>query len=229
MSDESRRRVPASSLVPHPSSLVPLRSIILIGFMGSGKSSVARRLARRLKWEAVDLDQSIERAAGRRIAEIFAGDGEDAFRALETAALREALQTPSVIATGGGIVTRPENRELLREASEQGALVVYLRATPQRLVERIRRQPGKRPLIDGDALLNEVDTRKRVEHLLADRARFYESCADVIVDTDALRPDEVAEAIQRLYKREGHRRWVIGTATQVMDSDELKRFLKDSK
>jgi len=163
---------------PQPSA------IVLVGFMGSGKSSIARRLARRLQCDAVDLDSYIEQRAGRRIAEIFATDGEPAFRDLETAALAECLGKADVIATGGGIVARERNRDLLRAAAAQGALIVYLRASPEVLARRIRRQPGKRPLIDGQAVLNEEETRRRVEHLLAARAAHYESCSNLVVDTD---------------------------------------------
>ncbi len=178
-----------------------MSAIILIGFMGSGKSAVARRLAWRLRRTALDLDRRIEEAAGSKIAEIFATQGEAAFRQMEAATLREALQTSSVIATGGGIVTRPENRELLRAASQSGALVVYLRAQPERLAERIRLQPGKRPLIDGAGVLDEEETRARVAELLAGRAEFYEACADAIIDTDTLHLDQVVDKIYNLYKR----------------------------
>ena len=163
--------------------------------MGCGKSSVAKRLARRLNREAVDLDEQIEESTGSKIAELFAARGEDAFRALETETLREALRGNGIIAAGGGIVTRAENRDALRAASRGGALVVYLRARPETLARRIRRQPGVRPLIDGGEVLDLERTRARVEELLAQRAPFYESCADVIIDTDGLTTAQVADAI----------------------------------
>jgi shikimate kinase len=168
---------------------------VLIGFMGSGKSSIGRRLARRLRCKAIDLDHVVELRAGRSIPEIFAAEGEPAFRDLETAALAECLGESGVIATGGGVLKRAENRELLRAAAARGALVVYLRAAPAVLAHRIRRQPGKRPLIDGNAILNEEETQLRVEHLLAERAPLYESCSSLVVDTDNLSPEQTVRQI----------------------------------
>jgi len=94
------------------------RAVFLLGFMGAGKTSVGQALARRLGWGFVDLDQQIERRAGRTIAEIFAGSGEDAFRRIETAVLRELLAklghgSPLVVALGGGTPVREENAALL--------------------------------------------------------------------------------------------------------------------
>jgi shikimate kinase len=176
------------------------RPVVLIGFMGSGKSSVARSLARRFGVPFVDVDKRIENRAGTTIAQVFASQGEDAFRALESAALRDALREGGVIATGGGIIKRPENCELLREASRSGALVVYLRARPDTLARRIRRQPGVRPLIDAGGVLNMDQTRLRVEELLAQRSAAYESCANVIIDTDELTLRQVVDAIREHLK-----------------------------
>jgi shikimate kinase len=178
-----------------PSGLAEAPPIVLIGFMGSGKSSVARSLARRRGVRFVDVDKRIEERAGTTIAEVFASQGEDAFRALETAALQDALRDGGVIATGGGIIKRPENCELLHEASHSGALVVYLRARPETLAARIRRQPGVRPLIDARGVLDTEATRLRVEELLSQRSAAYESCASVIIDTDNLSLKQVVDAI----------------------------------
>lgn len=148
-------------------------SILLIGFMGSGKSSIGRRLARRLNCPFTDLDQEIERAAGMKIPQIFEIEGEEKFRGRETQILRDILQNPAVIASGGGLVTRRENRALLRGAAVQGTAIAYLRGSPATLTERIRRQPGKRPLIDGPGEpLDYEATRRRVEELLFARADF---------------------------------------------------------
>lgn len=170
-------------------------SIVLVGFMGSGKSSIGRRLAWRLQLEAIDLDDYIEQRAGQSIAALFAAHGEAAFRDLETAALRECLQKPGVVATGGGVLKRKQNRALLRAATEQGAIVVYLRAGPVALARRIRRQPGKRPLVAGEAVLDEEATRRRVEQLLVERAPLYEACSSLIVDTDDL---DLAQVVQQI-------------------------------
>jgi shikimate kinase len=163
--------------------------IVLVGFMACGKSSVARALAKHLKCEAVDIDTLIENAAGKSIPEIFAQDGEAEFRRLETEQLKAALEYPRpvVIATGGGIVTREENRAVLQDARKAGVLVVYLRASSEVLARRIRRQPGTRPLIDGGKILNLAQTRARVEELLAARAPLYESVANLIIESGEMR------------------------------------------
>src|SRR4051812_39818100 len=110
------------------------QAIALVGLSGAGKSSVGRRLAERLGWPLLDTDALIERSAGRPIPQIFAEDGEPAFRELEAAALCEALaQPPAVVATGAGIVLREENRALLGS----NARVVWLDARTATLVARL--------------------------------------------------------------------------------------------
>lgn len=171
--------------------------IVLVGFMASGKSSVAQALAKRWQRAAVDLDVLIESTARKPISEIFADSGEEKFRQLETAQLRQVLEDaqPGVIATGGGIVTREENRVLLRTAPK--TLVVYLQASNETLTRRIRQQPGLRPLIDGESVLNLQQTQLRVEELLEQRAPLYEEVADFTLKTDGLTPSEIAEKILR--------------------------------
>ena len=177
-------------------SKVLSRPVLLIGFMGCGKSSIGRSVARRLNVPFVDLDAQIEERAGTSIANLFASRGEDSFRNIETEVLRGALHQPAVIATGGGIVTRDENRALMQQARAEGAAtVVYLRAQPQTLAARIRRQPGIRPLIDGQSTLNHAQTVARVCELLATRSPLYEACAGFIVDSDNKSLDEVAGAV----------------------------------
>ena len=158
-------------------------AIVLVGLMGSGKSSVARALAARLHCDVTDTDALIEATAGMPIPEIFSTLGEAEFRRIEHAQLQLALEYSGVIATGGGIVTQPENRALLQAATQRGVLVVYLRATASELARRIRLQPGKRPLIDGNGLLNLRETEQRVEELLRQRGPHYESVANLIIDT----------------------------------------------
>ena len=169
--------------------------IVLLGFMGSGKSSVARKLAPRLNLPRIDLDARLEEETGRSIAEIFAQDGEAAFREMETAHLQRALNESGMIATGGGIIMREENRELLKAASTRGALIVYLRVAPRILASRIRRQPGVRPLIDGERVLNFRETLARVEAILEVRAPLYESCANFTVECDALSATQLARVL----------------------------------
>src|SRR5258705_12546884 len=143
--------------------------IVLVGLPGSGKSAVGRRLAHRHDAAFVDLDETIERTAGRTIAEIFAGEGEAGFRDLERAAvasLGEADGEPSirrVIATGGGAVSEPANRWALY----RGRLPVWLDGRPEVLAQRLRRSPTVRPLITGRDPIGTVRTLAR------DRERFY--------------------------------------------------------
>lgn len=131
-----------------PESKQP-RAVFLIGFMGAGKTSVGRALARRLRWRFVDLDDRIEARAGRSIAAIFAESGEEAFRQAETAALRDLLgelhvERPAVVALGGGAPVRKENAELLTACGE---LLVFLDAPFEVVRARCRATPTERPLI----------------------------------------------------------------------------------
>lgn len=190
----------------------PQSSILLIGFMGCGKSSIGRRVAKHLRCPFVDLDRDIEEVAGYKIAQIFALQGEEVFRQLETQALQAALGKTAVIASGGGLVTRSENRLLLAQAAKTGTAIVYLKADPSTLAKRIRRQPGKRPLIDGPGQpLNYPQTKRRVEELLKARQAFYQECATLTVCTDNREfetvVDEIVsgvaagEAVQRQFSR----------------------------
>ncbi|HTG42398.1 MAG TPA: bifunctional shikimate kinase/3-dehydroquinate synthase [Methylomirabilota bacterium] len=168
--------------------------IVLVGLPGSGKSAVGRRLAHRHDAAFVDLDETIERTAGRTIADIFAGDGEAGFRDIERAAvasLGEADGEPSirrVIATGGGAVIDPRNRWALY----RGRLPVWLDGRPEVLAQRLRRSPTVRPLITGR------DPIGTVRALARDRERFYaagrrlNSAAEL--NTLVERVEELAEA-----------------------------------
>jgi shikimate kinase len=161
------------------------RSVVLIGFMGAGKSAVGRALAERLGYEFVDTDVMVETAAGVSIEEIFATEGEKAFRDREAKAVVEACKRGGkVIACGGGAVLELRNYRVLRVAGP----IVYLRASAGTLTQRIADGPG-RPLLRGKP--DEV-----VPRLLAERAPGYEAAADVIVDTDGRAPEEVAVEIE---------------------------------
>lgn len=176
--------------------------IVLIGFMGSGKSSVGQLLAAQLNLPMLDLDALIESEISTSISDYFARHGEKAFRALETQQLRAALQKEGVLSTGGGVVAQPENRRLLQKSA---ATVVYLRATPQTLAQRIRNQPGTRPLIDGAGALDLAQTAQRVEELLSARAAWYEECANLTVDCDDLNANAVADKIVAQISRSNFR------------------------
>jgi len=155
--------------------------VVLVGFMGSGKSSVGRQLARRFDAPFVDLDERIESAAGCRIRDLFAREGEPAFREREKTALRDALSVKGcVIATGGGAFSDEENRVLLRSY----APVVYLEAAVETIMERVAGDIG-RPLLRGG------DREEVVRELLSRRVPGYRT-ADVTVGTDGRTVEEVA-------------------------------------
>lgn len=175
-------------------------SIFLLGFMGSGKSAVARSLARELRWPLLDLDALIEAKLGVSIADFFDSEGESAFRAVETEVLKSVCGENAVISLGGGVPTQLENRILLQNAAKKGALVAYLQTSPAILAARIRRQPGKRPLIDGDGLLDLQGTQKRVEALLKEREGWYLDCANFRVSTDTRTIPQIARVLASRWK-----------------------------
>jgi len=169
------------------------RGVVLIGFMGSGKSSVGRELANRFDAPFVDIDERIESKAGCTIRDLFAREGEPAFREREKAALRAALSVKGcIIATGGGAFTDEENRNLLRSY----APVVYLEASEETLLERLAGDLG-RPLLSGR------DRAAVIRELLARRVPGYRT-ADVTVRTDGRTVEEVAgQVAERIGRMEG--------------------------
>jgi len=169
-----------------PSPSPPL--IFLIGYRGSGKSCVARIVAERLGWDWVDADTVLEANAGKSIRRIFAEEGEPGFRDRETATLREVCQRQRhVIATGGGVVLREDNRKLLRE----GGLIVWLIGNAATLWQRIQADATtaeRRPNLAAGGLAE-------VEELLRVREPLYRECAHLSVDTEGRSPEQVADAI----------------------------------
>ena len=157
--------------------------IVLIGPMGSGKTTVGGLVADLLGTSVRDTDHDVEATTGREISEIFVDDGEAAFRALERAAVAEALAThEGVLALGGGAVLDPGTRELLA-----GHDVVFLRVGLSDAVKRVGLGTA-RPLLLGNV-------RGRIKTLLDERTPVYESVATIVVDTDGRGPDEVAAEI----------------------------------
>jgi shikimate kinase len=153
--------------------------ISLIGYRGTGKTSVAVVLARRLGWNWIDADEEIQRRSGQSIAEIFATVGEQGFRDLETLAILESTSSPDrlVLSCGGGAVLRPENRQALKAAGK----VVWLQATPQTILKRLAADPrtaAQRPPLTSQGGLEEV------RQLLAIREPLYAETADLAVDTE---------------------------------------------
>ncbi len=161
------------------------RHLFLVGFMGSGKSTVARLIAGVLGAPLIDLDERISHTAGRSIAQVFAADGEEAFRDLESAELaRTESETPSVVACGGGVVLRPENRALLTRLGT----VAYLHVTAGEAIARIG-DAESRPLLSGPG------APLAATALLAARESLYRSIADFTVETVGRSAQDVADDV----------------------------------
>ena len=178
------------------------KNIILVGFMGSGKSVVGRALARLTGLSMVDADAELVRRAGRPISQIFQEDGEDAFRELERLVIRDlCAQSGKVIAAGGGSFVDPDNRKLMLTKGQ----VICLTARPETILERVSQAQGNatpnansaegtapvRPLLAGDNPL------VRIKELLAQRSEAYD-LALYTVETDDLTPEQVAQRVLEL-------------------------------
>lgn len=160
---------------------------MLVGFMASGKSSVAAELARRLGWEHLDLDREIEAREGRTIPELFRVYGEGWFRALEARVTAEvAGRRRVVLSPGGGWITNPE----LLERLGPGTLSVWLRVSPEEVLARVGPAPRDRPLLDVPEPL------AAVRRLMAERERFYR-LAEISVSTDGVDTASIASSIMR--------------------------------
>jgi shikimate kinase len=175
----------ASSFILHPSSF---KSVFLVGPRGSGKSTVAALLAGRLGWRWLDADALLEERAGQSIRALFAAEGEPAFRQREAALLAEVCAGPAhVVATGGGVVLRDDNRARLR----QFGLVVWLKADVDSLWARISGDAGtteRRPALG-------VGGRAEVADVVAARQALYAAVAHHVVDTTGRGPAEVCDEI----------------------------------
>lgn len=157
-------------------------NIILIGFMGCGKTTMGIRLSYKLRRQFLDTDKLIEKREGRSISEIFEAEGEEYFRRLETKILEELTESCShqIISVGGGTPLREENRKLLRKLGK----VIYLKVSPETVYQRLRGD-RTRPLLQGDAPM------KKIQELLEKRESLYEEAADVIITGDGKKQDEV--------------------------------------
>ena len=161
-------------------------NIILIGFMGCGKSSVGFKLSYYLRRTLLDTDKWIEKKQGISISEIFDRYGESAFRQMETDCLKALLQTEEhqIIATGGGLPIREENHELLKQLG----CVYYLKATPEVVYERLKGDTT-RPLLQGE------NPMEKIESLLNVREPVYEQCADYVIEVSGKTFEEILEEI----------------------------------
>ena len=166
-----------------------MKNIVLIGFMGTGKSSTGKALAARMGYAFMDLDQKIEEEQGMSIPRMFELHGEEFFRDCEKQMVkRAAARRHTVIATGGGTVKDASNMAALR----QHGFVVCLSADVETILERTRRR-GSRPVLDGR---DEGDRRRAVETLMEERRELY-AHADYTVDTSGMSPLQVVEDIVR--------------------------------
>jgi len=162
-------------------------NIILIGFMGCGKSTIGVRLSYRMKHPYLDTDKYIERVNGCTIKEMFAEKGEAYFRDIETRTLIEFCNgnlKDHVISTGGGMPIKSENVPLLKKLG----VVVWLRISPETVYERLKNDTT-RPLLQTE------DPLARINELMEQRKSAYESCADVIVDVDGKTPERIMDDV----------------------------------
>lgn len=162
------------------------QNVVLIGFMGSGKTSVGIKLSYRLRMPVEDTDKLIERREGCSVSDIFRERGEECFRQLETELLRELAESGSVkiYSVGGGTPVRRENRELLKKLG----MVVYLRLRPETAYERLKGDTSRPLLQCGDPL-------EKIRALMQERKSAYEEAADMILDVDAMTLEQIQDSI----------------------------------
>jgi shikimate kinase len=166
--------------------------IYLAGFMGAGKSTIGPILANTLGWEFYDLDHVIEEKAGKNIKQIFSDNGEQYFRELETATLKElSVGTEVIIALGGGAITISANRKILKATGK----IVYLKTSPEKVYQRLKNKRDRPILLkeNGENLSRE-EFLEKVNALFESRKQFYEQ-ADIILETDN---EPIGKTIDRL-------------------------------
>ena len=172
------------------SDLIPAATtIVLIGYRGTGKTTVARALAAHLQYDWVDTDDQVEQSMGKTITEIFSQLGEGAFREQEATVVDNLChKTRVVVATGGGAILREENRISMKTCAE----VVWLTASSETIVKRLTDDPTteqRRPNLTNQG------GRKEIETLLLQRNPIYRRCATMTVDTEGKTPDNIVEEI----------------------------------
>lgn len=164
-------------------------NVSLVGYRGTGKTTVARLLAERLGWQWIDLDDEVELHAGKSIARIFAEEGESTFRELEATVVRQVAERQNwVIATGGGVVLRSDNRETLNRIGP----VIWLMARPETIEQRLSLDPtttSRRPDLTSVGGLAEIG------QVLKERVSLYEKIADLRVAVDDQSPRQVTDTI----------------------------------
>ena len=163
-----------------------MRNIVLIGFMGSGKTTIGRALEKKTHITLVDTDELIEKAEGYKISEIFTNKGEEYFRKCESEILKKLISEDGnkIISTGGGIVVKAENISLLKQLGK----VFYLRIKPETVVKRLEGD-RTRPLLAGE------DKLIKAGRLMAGRRELYEKASDKIIDVDELLEEEILKEV----------------------------------
>ena len=166
-----------------------MKSIVLMGFMGAGKTTIGKKLAKALECEFIDTDEWIEKEKGRKISDIFAEDGEAVFRDMETDLLKrlQGSEEKFVLSIGGGMPVREENRALLRNLG----IVIYLKTSKEEITRRVSGNKNH-PLLQGG------DLEEKVTNLMNAREQIYVETAHVEVITDEKNPLEVIEEIIKL-------------------------------
>ena len=169
-----------------------MKNIILIGFMACGKSSVGRRLSQARDFDFLDTDELIVQKAGTTISDIFASQGEAAFRAMETECLKDLLGRDGktfVLSVGGGLPIREENRRLLSQIGK----VIYLKVSPDTVYMRVSNDKTR-------PLLQTSNPRGRIMDLMNARRQFYEDAADYVLEADRKSFEEIIEEIKEISK-----------------------------
>ena len=163
-----------------------MSNVILIGFMGCGKSTIGKRLSYVLRKPFLDTDRMIEKKEDMTISELFDRKGEEYFRDMETACIKELMEESGeyVIAVGGGIVLREENRRLLKKLGK----VIYLRADADTIYERLKND-NTRPLLQGD------NPREKIRTMMAQRWDIYEEASQFVVDVDGKEFEDILKEI----------------------------------
>lgn len=162
------------------------KNIVLIGFMGAGKTSVGRTIAQKMGWTFIDTDQEIERLTGIPVYEIFRRFGEVRFRSEERVLARKLItRQHMVIATGGGMVQQTDNVELLKE----NGILVWLKVTPEMVLRRVGRRTADRPLLRGKLNVEEISK------LLNERETVYTRVADIVIDNENRSLEDLAREI----------------------------------
>jgi 3-dehydroquinate synthase len=173
-----------------------IANLVITGFSGTGKSLVAREVARRLNWDFLDTDEEIVKDSGKPVAEIFRQEGEGKFRKLERKTIRKACQQrQTVIAIGGGAIVDPQNYDLLAKTG----MIVCLEARPETIYERLFREAACSPETEVRPLLATDNPLERIRQLKASRQPYYAE-ADWTIHTDGLSISEVAEEVIRAWR-----------------------------